>query len=276
MWEYSVSARAGRLAVGLVPTMGALHGGHLSLLKIARQHCDRVVASVFVNPAQFGPSEDFDKYPRRLEDDSRMAEGAGCDCIFAPPAEDMYPPNYNTYVSVENITSGLCGASRPAHFRGVATVVLKLFNIVSPDIAVFGAKDAQQVIVIKRMAEDLNLPIKIITAPIIRDADGLAMSSRNAYLSNNERSDAVLIYKSLMEAKKLYDDGIIDSQQIKDSVISILNNSRLIKPEYIEIVDTTFVKPLDIIDKTALIAIACRMAESGTRLIDNIVLGGEL
>jgi pantoate--beta-alanine ligase len=276
MRDYSSAVRKSGAAVGLVPTMGALHDGHLSLLKIARQHCNRAVMSVFVNPAQFGPAEDFGKYPRQFEKDRELAESAGCDCLFIPAVQEMYPENYNTYIIVENVTTSLCGASRPTHFRGVATVVLKLFNIVSPDIAVFGAKDAQQVIVIKRMALDLNLSVKIIAAPIIREADGLAMSSRNAYLSKNERDQAALIYKGLTEAKKLYDSGEMDSQVIKECVISILDEGRLIKPEYIEIVDTVLIRSLDKIDRAALIAVACRMIESGTRLIDNIALGGEL
>jgi pantoate--beta-alanine ligase len=179
-------------------------------------------------------------------------------------------------VTVENLTDALCGACRPGHFRGVATVVLKLFNTVMTDTAVFGAKDAQQVIVIKRMVEDLNLPVRIIVSPTLRESDGLAMSSRNAYLSPRERAEAPLIYKSLAEAKKMYDDGLRDSRQIKNSVLSILNNASLIKPEYVEIVDTVHVKPLDEIEVPALLAIACRTAETGTRLIDNVVLGGNL
>jgi pantoate--beta-alanine ligase len=276
MRDYASAVRKGGAAVGLVPTMGALHDGHLSLLKIARQHCDRVVTSVFVNPAQFGPAEDFDKYPRQFEKDRDLAESAGCDCLFIPAVQEIYPENYNTYVTVENVTTNLCGASRPAHFRGVATVVLKLFNIVSPDVAVFGAKDAQQVIVIKRMAEDLNLPVRIIAAPIVREADGLAMSSRNVYLSSDERAQAALIYQSLGGAKRLHDGGEKNSRLIKNCIISVLNDGGLIKPEYIEVVDTKLVSPLDKIDRPALVAVACRMAESGTRLIDNVVLGGEL
>jgi len=276
MREYSLAAKMAGSSLGLVPTMGALHDGHISLLKTAARHCDITVMSIFVNPAQFGPAEDFEKYPRQLARDCGLAESAGCGCVFAPPAEEMYPENYNTYVTVENVTDALCGASRPGHFRGVATVVLKLFNIVMPDAAVFGAKDAQQVIVIKRMAEDLNLPVRIIVSPTLREGGGLAMSSRNAYLSQQERMEAPLIYKSLTEAEKMYNDGLRNSQQIKDSVLSVLNGASLIKPEYVEIVDTVQVKPLDKIDTMALLAIACRTAETGTRLIDNIVLGGNL
>jgi pantoate--beta-alanine ligase len=276
MADYSRNIRERGMAVGLVPTMGALHDGHLSLLKIAARHCDHKVMSVFVNPAQFGPAEDLDRYPRQLERDCELAETAGCDTVFAPPHKEIYPDNYSTYVNVENITGVLCGESRPTHFRGVATVVLKLFNIVMPEIAVFGSKDAQQAVVIKRMAEDLNLAVRIIAAPTVREHDGLAMSSRNAYLSTEERAEAVLIHRALMFAKKLYDDGERDSKSIKEHIKSILSGGRLIGAEYVEAVDTVHLKSLDIIDRPALIAVACRTAETGTRLIDNVVLGGDL
>ena len=276
MREYSLAAKGGGASLGLVPTMGALHGGHISLLKTAARYCDNIVMSIFVNPVQFGPSEDFEKYPRQLEKDCELAKAAGCGCVFVPPVEEIYPQNYNTYVTVENITNTLCGASRPGHFRGVATVVLKLFNTVMTDAAVFGAKDAQQVIVIKRMVEDLNLPVRVIVSPTLRESDGLAMSSRNAYLSQRERMEAPLIYKSLTEAEKMYNGGLRNSQQIKKGLLSILNGATLIKPEYVEIVDTVQVKPLDNIDAPALLAIACRTLETETRLIDNIILGGNL
>jgi len=276
MKNLSLTVQKSGRRVALVPTMGALHEGHLSLLKIASQQCDFLVMSVFVNPTQFGPKEDFSKYPRPFERDCELAEAAGCDCIFAPKPSDMYPENYSTYISVENITNTLCGESRPGHFTGVATVVNKLFNIVTPQIAVFGQKDAQQVIVIKRMVQDLNMSLQLITAPIIREDDGLAMSSRNVYLSEDERREAPLICKSLTEAKKLYDDGERSVQAIKNRVQSILGNGRMIKTEYIEVVDTVRINPLEKIDQPALIAIACRTNESGTRLIDNIILGGDL
>jgi len=276
MRNLSLTAQKSGRRVALVPTMGALHDGHLSLLKIASQHCDFTVMSLFVNPTQFGPKEDFSKYPRPFERDCELAKAAGCDCIFAPKPSDMYPENYSTYVTVENITDTLCGASRPSHFKGVTTVVLKLFNIVLPQIAVFGQKDAQQVIVIKRMVQDLNMPLQLITAPIIRENDGLAMSSRNVYLSENERAEAPLIYKSLTEAKALYDSGERGGQAIKNCIQSILDTGRMIKAEYIEVVDTVRISPLEKIDKPVLIAIACRTNESGTRLIDNIILGGDL
>ena len=276
MREYSLAAKGGGSSIGLVPTMGALHEGHISLLKTAERYCDIAVMSIFVNPAQFGPREDFEKYPRQLERDCELAKTAGCGCVFVPPVEEIYPKNYNTYVTVENITDTLCGASRPGHFRGVATVVLKLFNTVMTDTAVFGAKDAQQVIVIKRMVEDLNLPVRIIVSPTLRESDGLAMSSRNAYLSPKERMEAPLIYKGLTAAKKLYDDGLRDSYKIRKSVLPALNEGSLIRPEYVEVVDMVQVKPLDEIEGPALLAISCRTLNTGTRLIDNVVLGGSL
>ncbi len=230
------------------------------------------VMSVFVNPTQFGPTEDFNKYPRDLDKDCALAESAGCGCVFAPSADEMYPAGYGTYVNVGPVGDTLCGAARPGHFRGVATVVLKLFNIVTPDAAVFGAKDAQQVAVIKRVVSDLNLPVRIVTAPIIREPDGLAMSSRNAYLTPAEREQAVNISKSLFEAKKLFDDGEQSAERIKERIVSIMDGG-LIKTEYAEIVDPVSLHPIVNIEQTALIAVACRTLESKTRLIDNIVMG---
>lgn len=276
MKNLSLTVQSGGRRVALVPTMGALHEGHLSLLKIASQHCDFLVMSIFVNPAQFGPKEDFSNYPRPFERDCELAEAAGCHCIFAPKPDDMYPENYSTYISVENITGTLCGASRPGHFTGVATVVNKLFNIVLPQAAVFGQKDAQQLIVIKRMAQDLNMQVRLITAPIVREDNGLAMSSRNVYLTENERAEAPLIYKSLMEAKALYESGERNGSVIEHRVRSTLDAGRAIETEYVEVVDTVRIKPLDKIDRPALVAVACRTNESKTRLIDNIILGGDL
>jgi len=277
MKDYVSAVKRRGMSVALAPTMGALHVGHLSLLKIAREACDVSVASVFVNPTQFGPKEDFDKYPRNLESDSEQAESAGCDCLFAPDAGEMYPNGYGTYVDAGPIGEVMCGAARPGHFRGVATVVLKLFNIVTPDAAIFGAKDAQQVAVIKKVVEDLNLPIRIITAPIVREKDGLAMSSRNAYLTEKERIQSTSINKALTEAKKIFDKGEKSVERIKEVIVSTINNSGgLIQVEYVEIVDPTTLNPFiaDIDDNTpALIAVACRTQESKTRLIDNIVVG---
>jgi len=274
MKEYSSALKKGGKTIGLVPTMGALHAGHLSLLSLARGFCDISVISVFVNPVQFGPAEDFAKYPRDLERDRALAGAAGCDCLFAPSAGSMYPDGYCTYVAVDGMSDKLCGAARPGHFRGVATVVLKLFNIVAPEVAVFGAKDAQQAAIIWRMADDLNLPVRVVTAQIIREADGLAMSSRNAYLTPAERERAVLISSGLFKAKELFDGGERSSRLIKEQVLSTIKSSGgLIEVEYVEIVDPVMLHPFEDINNTALIAVACNTSESKTRLIDNVVVG---
>jgi len=263
-------------SVGLVPTMGALHKGHISLLERVKDVCDFSVMSIFVNPVQFGPNEDFQKYPRPFDADCEMAEKAGCDVIFAPSKEDMYPENYCTYVNVEDITDGLCGASRPGHFRGVATVVLKFFNIVMPQIASFGQKDAQQVLIIKRMVHDLNLSVTIDIAPILREESGIAMSSRNAYLSSAEREAAPIIYKGLCNAVTQFNAGVTKSDALINVVRNVIGESSLLDIEYVELVDTVKIKPVVSISSTALIAVACRTKESRTRLIDNIVVGGVL
>ena len=274
MKNLSLTLQRGGGTVGLVPTMGSLHKGHLSLLERARNVCDYSVMSIFVNPTQFGPKEDFHKYPRPFDDDCAMAENAGCDFLFAPSERDMYPQHYNTYVSVENITDKLCGASRPGHFRGVTTIVLKLFNIINPQIAVFGQKDAQQVAVIKRMVHDLNVSVTIDVAPIIRESDGLAMSSRNAYLTLAERTEAPLIFKGLAAAEEKFSSGERSATVLKTVINSVYNQFSQMDIEYIEIVDTMQLAALDMISSTALIAIACRTKNSKTRLIDNLVIGG--
>ncbi len=276
MKNLSLTYQKSGSTVSLVPTMGALHKGHLSLLKIAREVSDISVLSVFVNPTQFGPSEDYQKYPRVFQQDCILAEDAGCDIIFAPSLEDMYPPNYSTYVSVEKVAENLCGISRPNLFRGAATVVLKLLNIVNPQIAVFGQKDAQQLLVIRRMVKDLNLSVKIESAPIFREESGLAMSSRNSYLTAAEKLDAALIYKSLKKVEQLYNRGERNALVIGETIAETLRQTSLLKPEYVSIVDPVELKSLDILQSTALVAIACWTLESGTRLIDNIVLGGSL
>jgi pantoate--beta-alanine ligase len=276
MKNLSLTLQRGGCTVGLVPTMGSLHKGHLSLLERIRTACDYSVMSIFVNPTQFGPKEDFNKYPRPFEADCVLAESAGCDFLFAPSEKDIYPNPYNTYVSVENITEKLCGAIRPGHFRGVTTVVLKFFNIINPQIAVFGQKDAQQVVVIKRMVQDLNMSIAIDVAPIIRESDGLAMSSRNAYLTLAERSEASLIYKGLAAAEDKFSNGERFTDALKSAINSIFHQFTHMEVEYIEIVDALQMAPLETISSTALIAVACRTKHSKTRLIDNIVLGGAL
>lgn len=276
MKNLSLTLQSRGAKIGLVPTMGALHQGHLSLLKRVKSVCDYSVMSIFVNPTQFGPNEDYQKYPRPFDADCELAEKSGCDYLFAPSKEDMYPPHYNTYISVENITEKLCGAARPGHFRGVTTVVLKFFNIVNPQIAVFGQKDAQQVLVIKRMVQDLNLSVHIDVAPIIREEDGLAMSSRNQYLTIDERKEASDIFKGLTIANEKYSAGERNGKILIDLIKTVYQNMKLIDAEYIELVDTVDLNPLEVVSSTALVAVACRTKQSKTRLIDNIIIGGAL
>lgn len=268
--------RSAKKNIGLVPTMGALHEGHLSLLEFTQQRCDISIMSIYVNPTQFCPGEDFDRYPRSLTEDCEKAEKYGCDIIFAPGSEDMYPDNYMTYVSVEGITSKLEGASRPSHFRGVTTVVLKLLNIVMPHIAVFGQKDAQQAIVLKRMVKDLNLPVNLVVMPTIRGKDDLAISSRNAYLTDEERKEVPLIYKGLCKAENGYNRGELSTEKLRELIKAVYNKTNLFKVEYIEIVDTDTLEPVETVSEKTLIVVACRTQQSKTRLIDNIVLGGTL
>ncbi len=262
-------------SVGLVPTMGALHRGHASLIKKAKETCDKVVVSVFVNPIQFCPGEDFDKYPRTIENDKKICEELGVDIVFAPNAKEMYGENSRlsntelTFVCPPyNFVDCMCGKSRPGHFDGVATVVLKLFNIVKPDFAFFGQKDAQQLFIIKKMVKDLNLDITIIPCPIVREDDGLALSSRNSYLSEEERKNALTVSKALFYIKELYDKGVTDTSILFDSAISILDKN--IELEYIEFRDfSTFEKVKEVKNNT-LAAIAVKSGK--TRLIDNIIL----
>ena len=262
--------------VGLVPTMGALHAGHLSLLKTAQQLCDVSVMSIFVNPAQFGPSEDLAKYPRPFAEDCRKAEENWCDVVFAPSEAGMYPAGYSTHVNVEKVTDRLCGANRPGHFRGVATVVLKLINIVMPQVAVFGQKDGQQCIVIRRMVADLNVPVKLVIAPTVRETDGLAMSSRNTYLTQDERSEAAQIHKGLADALALYESGERTAAVLCSAVRDACKDSATFSVEYIELVDAVTALPVSDVSGPALLAVAVRTRESKTRLIDNIVVGGSL
>jgi pantoate--beta-alanine ligase len=276
MHSFSAAARANGKTIGLVPTMGALHKGHLSLIEASRSKTSLTVMSVFVNPTQFGPKEDFGKYPRMFGADCAKAEAAGCDVVFAPEATAMYPERYHTYVTVEELGGRLCGISRPTHFRGVATVVLKFFNIVNPQVAFFGSKDAQQVIVIKRMVEDLNCPVKIEACPTVRENDGLAMSSRNAYLTPGERKAAPVIHRGLQAARALFESGERRAAELAHTVAEMYEKESLIKKEYIEIVDTLALQPHSTVASATLIAVACRTAESETRLIDNIVVGGSL
>ncbi len=263
------------LTIGLVPTMGALHKGHMSLIKKAKETADKVVVSIFVNPIQFGPNEDFEKYPRTLESDVNICQSLGVDIIFAPAPNEMY--GENTLLSNNNLTyvcppynvvDMLCGKSRPGHFDGVATVVLKLFNIVQPDFAFFGQKDAQQLFILKKMVKDLNINIKIIGCPIVREKDGLAISSRNIYLSEAERKKALSISQALNKIEQLYKQGISSVDILFDTAVSILDKD--IDLEYLEFINyDTFIRTQKA-EKNTLVAIAARVGN--TRLIDNIIL----
>ncbi len=257
--------------IGFVPTMGALHNGHLSLIKKAREENDIVVVSIFVNPTQFGPNEDYEKYPRPFKDDFSMCKEEKVDYIFNPDVKDIYPEGYLTYVEVQDLSDILCGQYRPGHFRGVATIVLKLFNIIQPTIAYFGLKDYQQYVIINKMVKDLNLDVKIKGLPIVREKDGLALSSRNQYLSEEERRDALLLYKSLVQAKELIESGEYNTRKVIKHMYRILLSGQLIKKkniDYIEIVDKNSLKSLSYIEKECIILLAVWIGKA--RLIDNM------
>jgi len=269
MQALAISLRTQGKLLALVPTMGALHEGHLRLIDTARQRADVVIVSIFVNPTQFGANEDFAKYPRTLETDAAACEKRGADIIFAPKKDDIYPPGYSTYVSEERLSKGLCGISRPGHFRGVATVVNLLFNITRPDLAVFGQKDAQQAAVIKKMAADLWLPVQIVIAPTVREEDGLAMSSRNQYLSEEQRHDAARIYRALREGKRLVDEGIRSPDRVLAEVTHVLSQSRRIRVIYVTMVDRDSFAPVrEVTPGKSLIAVAVWVND--VRLIDNL------
>lgn len=264
------SAKDKGKTIGFVPTMGALHDGHLSLIKAAKDKCDFVVVSIFVNPTQFGPNEDLAKYPRPIEKDLQLCKAGGADLVFNPSAAEMYSQQNMTWVNVEKLTDGLCGASRPGHFRGVTTVCTKLFNIVAPDFAFFGQKDAQQAAVIKQMVADLNMPLKIIVCPIIREADGLAMSSRNVYLDSQQRKTAALIYQSLQKCLQMIEKGTKNSQTLIAQMRKVLQESPLIAVEYISIVDAQSLEKVKTVEGRVLVAVAVKLGK--TRLIDNILV----
>lgn len=257
------------LSVGLIPTMGYLHEGHQSLIARAAEENDRVVVSVFVNPIQFGPSEDLESYPRDFERDCALCEKTGADLIFHPETSEMYAEDFCTYVDMDRLTKGLCGASRPIHFRGVCTVVSKLFHIVTPDRAYFGQKDAQQLAVIKRMVRDLSMDIEIVGCPIIREPDGLAKSSRNTYLSPQERRAAVVLSRALKEGRKALTNGEQSAQAIIGIIRNVLDSEPLAQPEYVELVDWETLEPVEMADRPVLVALAVRIGT--TRLIDNFV-----
>jgi pantoate--beta-alanine ligase len=256
--------------IGLVPTMGFLHEGHLSLVRGARQGNDRTAVSIFVNPKQFGPAEDYQVYPRDFNRDAVLLEKEGVDLVFYPPVEDMYPAGYKTYVEVEDLENKLCGRSRPGHFRGVCTVVLKLFNLILPDEAYFGWKDAQQVLILKKMVEDLNLTVKIRPMPLIREKDGLALSSRNVYLNSQERQAALVLYHSLELAERLIKTGERQAAKIRQQMIDLISAEPLARIDYAEIVDFETLEPLETIGREALVALAVYFGK--TRLIDNLRL----
>lgn len=257
------------LSVGFVPTMGYLHEGHGSLVEKASKENDKVVVSIFVNPIQFGPKEDFSSYPRDLERDGKIVEAAGGDLIFNPSNEEMYLRDFSTYVDMNGITEGLCGAKRPGHFRGVCTVVTKLFNIVLPDRAYFGEKDAQQLAVIKRMVRDLDIPVEIVPCPIVRESDGLAMSSRNTYLNEEERKAALVLSRSLKSAKEALLQGERSAENIKLMINEILTSEPLARIDYVNVVDSLSLAEVATIGKSVLVAIAVFIGK--TRLIDNFI-----
>ncbi len=257
-------------SVGFVPTMGYLHKGHLALVRQARNENSAVVASIFVNRTQFGPSEDLASYPRDLERDLKLLDEENTDVVFIPPDEEVYPPAFSSWVDVEKVTERLEEASRPGHFRGVATVVAKLFNIVQPTRAYFGQKDAQQAIVIKRMAADLNMDLEIVVVPTVRENDGLAMSSRNTYLNPEERQAATILFRALTLAKELWQGGEKDADKIRRQMASLIQKEPLARIDYVSIADAATLEELDVIDRPALASLAVRIGKA--RLIDNTLL----
>ena len=267
----ALALRAQGKTIALVPTMGNLHAGHASLMDEARPRADVLVVSVFVNPTQFGPNEDYEKYPRTFDDDRRVCAEHGVDILFAPTPATIYAPTFSTYVTENACSQGLCGRSRPTHFRGVCTIVNILFNLAQPDVAVFGQKDAQQVAVIRRMVQDLHIPVKIVVAPIVREGDGLALSSRNRYLTEKERAAAPKIRRALLALAVKIASGTDDAASLAAGFTETLAADPIFEPEYIEIVDASTMRPLEKISAgNTLVAVAVRMTESRTRLIDNI------
>jgi pantoate--beta-alanine ligase len=270
MKQVARDAQAKERLIGLVPTMGALHEGHLSLVRAAKKECSPVVVSIFVNPKQFGPTEDFQKYPRRIEQDSAALESLGVDYLFAPTAADMYPAGFRTSINVDELGDRLEGRSRPGHFRGVATVVLKLFEITQPRFAYFGRKDAQQVRIIEQMAEDLNLDAQVVACPIVREPDGLAMSSRNAYLRGDERQSATSLYRALAAMKNEIEAGELDAARLTSTIRSVLDAESGAALDYAEIVDADSLEPVIRLRKSCLALVAAFIGK--TRLIDNALI----
>jgi pantoate--beta-alanine ligase len=273
--EVRAASRTGRRegkSLGLVPTMGALHEGHLSLVRAAKAQCDLVVVSIFVNPLQFGPNEDLAKYPRNFDRDRELLAKEGADFIFAPSVEEMYPRGAVTYVTVEGLSDKLCGDSRPGHFRGVTTVVSELFNIVEPDRAFFGQKDAAQSTIIRRMVRDLNIPVQVVVCPIVREPDGLAMSSRNSYLDAQQRKSALGLYRSLAAVQGRFDQGERKARALIEAGKQTFTHEPSVRLDYFEIVDPETLDPVDDLSGGGLVAVAAFVGN--VRLIDNIVLRG--
>ncbi|MGD2108755.1 MAG: pantoate--beta-alanine ligase [Phycisphaerae bacterium] len=265
-----IAQRSGKL-VGLVPTMGALHDGHLSLIRMARERTSFVAVTIFVNPTQFSPGEDFEKYPRPIETDLAACENLGVDLVFAPDVDTMYPPDARTTVHVSELTEGLCGAARPGHFDGVATVVAKLFSIIPADLAFFGEKDYQQLVMLRRMARDLDMPVEIVPCPTVRESDGLAMSSRNAYLSADQRIQAASLSRALFNAREQIASGERDASGIIEQIRSEIQTAGPAEIQYVEVVDPDTLVPLPRVDAPARICLAVRIGTC--RLIDNIAVG---
>ncbi len=266
------AARRQGQSIGLVPTMGALHAGHASLLRAARSETGCVVASIFVNPTQFGPREDFSRYPRTLEHDLHVCAAEGVDLVFAPEVALIYPADFHTYVEVHELQDGLCGASRPGHFRGVATVVLKLFQIVQPDVAYFGQKDAQQARIIQQLVSDLNVPVRIRVCPIVRESDGLALSSRNQYLDPGQRRQATVLYRALEEARALIEAGERDAVLVRQTLAARIQTAPGAELDYAAVVDASTLRPVERLCGDVLLAVAVKFG--ATRLIDNVMLAG--
>jgi pantoate--beta-alanine ligase len=271
MRAYSESLRLRGQKIAFVPTMGYFHNGHLSLMSEGRRRGDCLIISIYVNPTQFGPGEDFERYPRDFERDRRLAEGVGVDIIFYPENSEMYPPHFQSFVNVEKVTKNLCGMSRPGHFKGVTTVCAKLFNIVKPHVTIFGKKDFQQLTVIKRMVQDLNMDMEVIGMPTVREHDGLAMSSRNVYLIEKERDSALSLSRSLRLAKEMYDEGERKASTILERISTFIEGHPHTRIDYAKICNTTTLEDIEYLEEESVLALAVRV--SSTRLIDNYVFG---
>lgn len=271
MQHFALQKKRSGLTIGFVPTMGFLHEGHLSLMRLVRERCDLLVVSIFVNPTQFGPNEDLESYPRDFERDEALCNGERVDAIFYPAATEMYAADASVWVDEEALSGGLCGSARPGHFRGVCTVVAKLFNLVLPDWAVFGEKDAQQLRIIERMVRDLNFPLEILRGPIVRESDGLAMSSRNKYLSAEQRSEALVLMRSLTQVRRMFDEGECRVEFLRAAMVEMIEAFPDAAIDYIDFVGDKNLLPVERVEGPVLVALAVKWGS--TRLIDNVVLG---